>query len=150
MILRIVKYENLKNAIKIAFDEDKKIFEFYDPNSDVANLDEIVEDIYNKIDGYKEFSGGIIAMEVYEKNKLIGYFVYNNKMLISFGLNIAYRQRKYFKEFFNLMKITLGKGFSCMLWSKNIRAIKWLMKMGMMPIKENDFNGNFVTILIYI
>lgn len=150
MIIKKVPYETIKKAIRVAFDEDKKIFDYYDPNSKASNLDEIVDDIYTKIDGYKDLSGGIVAIEIYEKNKLIGYFVTNSKMLVSFGINIAYRQRKYLKEFFNLIKTTLGKGFSCMLWSKNIRAIKYLFKMGMLPIKENDFNGNFVTILIYV
>lgn len=149
MILKIQKYENLKKAIRVAFDEDSKIFEFYDPNKSVSTLDEIVEDIYSKGDSYKGLSEGVIAIEVYEKGKLIGYFFFNNKMLISFGLNVAYRQRKHLKEFFNLIKITIGKGFSCLLWSKNIRAIKYLIKMGMMPINETEFNGNFVTTLIY-
>ena len=150
MILKKVSYETIQNAIKVAFDEDKKIFEFYDPNKNITSLDEIVKDIYSKGAGFSELSDGVIAMEVYEKGKLIGYFFYNNKMLISFALNVAYRQRKYLKEFFSLIKSTIGKGFSCLLWSKNIRAIKYLMKMGMMPINETEFNGNFVTTLIFI
>jgi len=150
MILKKVPYETIQKAIKVAFDEDKKIFEFYDPNKNVTTLDEIVKDIYNKGEGFCKLSNDVIAIEVYEKNKLIGYFFYNKKMLISFGLNVAYRQRKYLKEFFSLIKTTIGKDFSCLLWSKNIRAIKYLIKMGMIPINETEFNGNFVTTLIYM
>jgi hypothetical protein len=67
---------------------------------------------------------------VYDKNKMIGYFVYNpsRKALISFGLNIAYRQRKILKSFWGIIRGELKGKFQAFLWSRNARAIQWLKK----------------------
>ena len=74
---------------------------------------------------------------IYEGNNIIGYFVYTDKQLISFGLNIEYRQRKYLRSFFALIRTELGKGFCCWLHSVNIRGVRWLQKNGMIITKSN-------------
>lgn len=127
MISKIIKYNDLGKAISIVFKEDNNLLEFYDPNVIVGSIEDIVKDVLLKI---KTYDNPIIK-GVFEKNKLIGYYIYINNMLISFGLEKTYRVRKYLKKFFLLLRGDLGKGFICHLWNKNIRAIKWLLKNNM-------------------
>ena len=129
-----ISYNQLRKAIEVSFNNDNFIFDFYDPNSKVENLTEIVDDILNKINTYeKPFYFGI-----YDKEKLIGYFVYKESQLISFALAKEYRVRKYLREFFKIIKNQIKGHFSCVLWAKNTRAIKYLLKHKMEVIKQND------------
>ena len=134
MINKEITYNQLKKAIEVSFNNDNDIFDFYDPNTKVENLKEIVDDILKKINTYeKPFYFG-----VYDKEKLIGYFVYKESQLISFALTKEYRIRKYLREFFRVIKSTIKGHFMVLLWAKNIRAIKYLIKNKMEIIKENE------------
>lgn len=124
----------LQEAIAISFYQDKVAFDMYDPNVKVETLNDIVENILFKIGTYPD----AIFMGIYDKNKLIGYFVYKEKQLISFALAKEYRTRSYLREFFKVIKTTIKGNFMCLLWAKNIRAIKYLMKNKMEIINQND------------
>ena len=127
MIIQSITYKQLPEAIKVSFEKDKDIYDLYDPNVKVENIEDIVKDIYKKLGENELYYKG-----VYEKGRLVGYFAYNaqRQILISFALNVEYRQRKYLKEFYSLIKREIGK-FDCYLYMRNIRAINWLKKMGM-------------------
>lgn len=133
MTSKEITYDQLEAAIRIAFLNDRDIFKFYDKNVIVTNLDELSNDIMEKIKGYPEAK----FMAIYEKDKLIGYFVYMDGTLISFGLNVEYRVRKSLRDFFKHIKKTIKGRFYCTLWSRNIRAVKYLMKQGMQIIDTN-------------
>jgi hypothetical protein len=144
MISKIINNDQFCDAIKIAFDKDDKIFSLYCPLVEVKKLEDIVNDISDRI---KSDVPCATIKGVYDKNKLIGYYVYDLevKSLVSFGLNIEYRKRKYLKEFFSLIRDDLKGRWQILLWSRNIRGIKWLIKNGLKINSEN----NLITHLIY-
>lgn len=144
MYSHLITYKTLKNAISVAFTGDAKIIQFYDPNKQVNSVDEIVDDIYEKVKGHDD--GNLQLHGVYEKGETIGYFVFRGKLLISFSVNVKYRTRSYLKAFFQVIRYCLTGTFTCVLWSRNVRAIKWLVKMGMEVCSHNEL----ITQLIYI
>jgi hypothetical protein len=143
MIAKSINNTQLKEAIRIAFMGDNDIYSLYDPSVEVKNVDEIVVDIIKKVDTHPE----IVTKGIYEKNQLIGYIIYNRVALISFALNINYRLRKYLREFFALIRKEIKGKFNCFLWSKNVRAIKFLVKNGMDIQTETIYGGNLLTAL---
>lgn len=146
MITKTITYEQLVPAIKTVFAEDKAVYDLYDPNVEVKNIDDIVANILQKTTEYK---APVIYKEVYLGNELAGYFFYREGMLISFGLNVKFRTRHYKKDFFRTIKKEIGSHFFCVLWTKNSRAIRYLLKMGMqIKIPSFIFNGHSLTQLI--
>jgi methyl coenzyme M reductase gamma subunit len=135
LIERKITYSQLEKAIQVSFEEDIKIIELYDPNVEVKTIDDVVKSINEKIFEIKDLC---ICKGVYDKGKLIGYYVYTNMLLISFSLSPKYRTRGYLREFFGMIRKDLGKKFVCRLWSKNIRAIKWLLKNDLEVIEDKD------------
>ncbi len=138
MMLKAIEYEKIKPSIRVAFEKDKDIFKYYDPAVSVENIDQIVDDIYRKIG---EYEGELKIYSVCEKNNLVGYIVGRDDRLISFGLSVEYRFRKYLNNFFQVIKGLLGNNFYCLLWSRNIRAAKWLIKNGM---KETFYDNQII------
>lgn len=134
MISKQITYRELKNAISISFTNDDKIFDFFDPNVEVETLEDIVGNVLEKIKTYEN----AIYYGIYENQEIIGYFVYKESQLISFALSMEYRIRKYLREFFKIIRKTIGKHFMCLLWNKNIRAVKFLLKHDMEIINQND------------
>lgn len=140
MISKEITYNQLKEAIRISFENDKHITSVYDPNVKVESIDDIVNDVLRKLSDYPslEYRG------IYDKQKLVGYFVRKGGMLISFSICVEYRVRKFKRNFFSLIKEDFKGMFICFLWSKNVRAIRWLLKMGM----EEMHSDNLLTKLI--
>ena len=143
MTSRELKYEDLKEAIKIALEGDNEIVSLYDPNIEVNSIEDVVNDIYRKLFEIKDFC---ICKGIYDNEKLIGYYSYIEKMLISFSLSSPNRTKKNLHQFFELIQKDLGNKFVCRLWSKNLRAIKWLIKNGFQFVDDE----NKITRLIYI
>lgn len=134
MIAKAITYKELEKAIKIAFDGDDKIYGLYDPNAIVTNLEEISADIVKKIKTHEK----AVLKGIYEKNKLIGFFVRAGGLLVSFSLAMQYRVRKYLNSFWQLIKEEFRGIFKCYLWSKNQRAIKFLCKHGAIITNSNN------------
>ena len=134
MKTKVITYNELKDAISISFRQDKDIYSLFDPNVTVESLEEIVDNVSEKILTYGE---NCHYLGVYEKQRLIGYFTYKEKQLISFALSMPFRQRKYLREFFKIIRTEISGHFMALLWSKNIRAIKYLQKNGMEVINQN-------------
>lgn len=134
MIEKVINGEEFKKAIKAAFDGDTAIFELYCPHIKVTSVDQIVSDIFCRI---RKDEADVTLKGIYEKGELIGYYVYRKDMLVSFAINIRFRTRSYLKELFKLMRRSVGKKFVCFLWTKNIRAIKYLIKNGMTVIGQD-------------
>lgn len=135
MIAQPISYKRLHEALNIAFKDDKDIYKYFDPNVNVEKVEDIVSDIEKKV---KEFGDSVVMKGIYEKGKLVGYFVFLNDLLISFALNVAFRTRSYLRKFFDIIKKEIGHHFVCFLWTRNIRAIKWLLKMGMIEVSTNS------------
>ncbi len=133
MIAKTINNNQLKEAIKVAFEGDNDIVGLYDPHKKIETVEDIVGDVYFKI---SEFSGlaNTSAVEIkglYEKGVLVGYYVFKPSLLISFSLNVQYRTRPYLKAFWGLIKKDLNSKFNCFIWTRNLRAIKFLQKNGM-------------------
>ena len=143
MISEFITYNELYNAIKIAFNEDEAIVDLYDPNVKVSSVDDVSLSVFNKVSEIKHLCD---YKAVYEKNVLIGYYIYSDMLLISFCLQKKYRTRCYLRGFFKLIKKDLGNKFLCRLWSKNKRAIKWLIKNKMEILEDKDN----ITQLVYL
>lgn len=135
MTLKEIPYNQLKQAIRTSFLGDNKIFEMYDVNVTVENVDQIVEDIYQKI---CEYGNEVVLRGVYHEDELIGYMVRMDNLLISFSIAFKFRTKENTNEFFKLIKEDFRSSFFCHLWSINKRAYSWLKRMGMETIFENN------------
>lgn len=144
MTTRKVTYNQLQAAVRIAFENDKDMLRLYDKNIVVNNLEEVVVDVLRKVKEYPTIYPDTVFKSVVDKNKTVGYIVFKEETLISFGLCMEYRKRKYLNEFFGLIRKELRGHFCCTLWSRNIRAVKWLLGMG---LKIYDTNPQ-ITVLI--
>jgi hypothetical protein len=133
MISKPITYDQLEEAIKISFKDDKFAIELYDPNVVVTSVDEIADDIIRKV---KEH-GKVQMKGIYDKNKLVGYFIRGGGMLISFGISVEYRLRQFKRGLFDIIKKDFKGMFVCFLWSKNIRGIRYLEKHGM-KVMDSD------------
>lgn len=134
MNARPITYKQLEQAIKIAFNGDEDIFKYYDSSSKVETVEDIAIDIIKKIQTHDE----IVIKGVYDKNKLVGFYVIARRLLISFSLSVSYRVRKYLNEFWSLIREEFKGVFKCYLWTDNVRAIKFLIKHGMRVTNYNN------------
>lgn len=128
MISKCINNNQFKEAIRTSFDGDTNIYSLYCPLVNVNCVNDIVEDISHRI--CDETKGAIIK-GVYDKNELIGYYVYQKNTLISFALTIKCRTRKYLNSLFSLIRSDLKGHMQAFIWNKNIRAIRYLCKQGM-------------------
>lgn len=128
MTSKSINIEELKEYIDAAFYGDIELLSFYDPSQPVKTIEEACENVYSKIKyNYSDdqFSGIEIGGEK------VGYFVYGNSILISFGINRKYREGISLSHFWGKIKEKLGDTFQCVLYSHNKRAIGWLERCGM-------------------
>ena len=146
MTTKEVTYNEIKKAITIAFMEDKDIVNLYDPNVDVNYVDDVIVNMQDKLGELGEDTKYKI---LYEKGDIAGYYIYNELQLISFSLNVKYRTRKYLRELFNFIKKECQNTFICTLWTKNKRAIRYLIKNGMEVMGQMGKDGN-ETNLVYL
>ena len=143
MTAKGITLTELKIAIEISFAGDREIVKLYDPNVKVESVKDVTDNIFDKIE---KIETGCGIKGVFHREKLIGYFVTYDKILVSFSLAMQYRTRTYLRAFFSLIKDEIGKEIYCRLWTKNTRAIRWLMKNGMIDIHQQDK----ITHLIYL
>jgi len=139
MTTKQLSYDQLKEAVRISFDGDYKILSLYDPNIPVQSLEDVQNDILRKVVGYDKLQ----YIGVYEKGEIVGYYVRNEGMLVSFALSMPYRVRSFKRKFFDIVKRDFKGMFTCFLWSRNQRAIKYLVKCGM-SVQESN---NLLTVL---
>jgi len=137
MTSKVISYETLNDAIRIAFENDEDLLSFYDPNKQLNSIEEIISDVAAKIKTHD--NGELVIRGIYEGTYgLMGYFVFKNRLLISFGMDVKYRNKRCLKTFWKIIKREMNDEVACMLWSKNIRAIKWLAKNGMKVLFANE------------
>lgn len=141
MIAKPITYKEFEQVLYTVFESDDRIYKLYDPKVTINNTEDIVRDIVLKVRTYEN----AVYKGIFEKGKLIGYYVYEDNSLVSFGLNPQYRVRNYLREFFGIIKKELTRPFFCVLHSRNVRAVKYLIKQG---CEINDSNP-LQTQLIY-
>lgn len=124
----------IKHIIKFSFKGDNDILNFCDPKLKEQTLEDLSEDIYNKIIECAEINPNNEFCTVWIDKKKVGYFYlhYNPNVLVSFCINKNYRNASTSKRMFNnIVKKFLGQPFVTYMWERNTRAIKWLEKCGM-------------------
>lgn len=129
-----ISIDELKDFIIAGFFNDYGIFDYYDKGEKIETLEDVYDNVFQKIKTlYPESENyGVLI-----NDKKVGYFSFEENMLISFTLNDAYRMPEYLKEFWSIIKSVVGNNFKCVLYSYNTRAVNWLIKCGMQPILTN-------------
>jgi hypothetical protein len=135
--VEIFEWVELEKCISIAFKDDQKLIEEYhilggtleDCVRDtklkiIEESDRITLDWYKVLDDYGLIIGFLVVSDTY-------------KLLYSFGLNIDSRE-EYKKEFFDKVSSMFEGEFTCGLWGKNERAIRFLENMGMEVITQDE------------
>lgn len=130
-----------EDYIRLAFDGDDDILQFFDPTVEVSSLDDIVSNISKKIEEY---------YEQFDDVKFFGfdggYVCYCDGFLFSFGINFSKRKSC---KLWDIILEKLGGDFRCLLWGRNTRAINWLIKNGMSICGHHEYKGESITELNY-
>jgi hypothetical protein len=135
--VEILEVSELESCINAAFEGDQKLIDEYHIVG--GTLGDCVRDTRVKIveesiritlDWYKVLD---------DYNDIIGFFVISKtyKLLYSFGLNINTREN-YKNRFFEELSYLFEGEFTCGLWKKNSRAIRFLENMGMKVVMEDE------------
>lgn len=130
-----------RDYIDKAFLGDEKIYEFFDPTATVKNHDDIINNVSDKILEYEDLFEGF-AFHGFDN----GYVCYMPGMLFSFGINVSERKTN---RLWDEITKCLNGDFVCLLWSKNTRAINWLVKNGVVIEDEFEYENNKITKLNY-
>ncbi len=129
-----INTDELREYLDNAFEDDYEILKCYDKKYKVKTINDVCDNVQEKIFFLPEPKTIIGILDGKEK---VGYFVFSPELLISFGLNKQYRNEKNLKEFFELIKQQIGNNFKCILFDYNTRAIQWLEKCGLNVLIDN-------------
>lgn len=134
MISLNISLQEMQPFVEAAFLLDTELLKYYDKGEKITRLEDIPGNILKKIE--KHYPDAI-CVGLLLNDTPVGYFVYQFINLISFGLDKNYRNSTYLKEFWEIIKATVGNDFSCVLYDYNTRAIQWLEKCGMEVTLKN-------------
>lgn len=132
----------LRDYVEVAFVDDEDLIKFYDKSVHVEKTQDMVNNTHQKIVEYEEHFKECNSYGLEINNEKVGYFftTRNPNMLVSFGMNKAYRNKMNLKTMYEAIYNELGGSFHCYLFSHNKRAIKWLERCGM-NVSPNEFNN---------
>lgn len=140
MEVKRINIKDFHEYVYNAFFDDYELVEFYDRSANVKTTNEAIDNVCFKI---KESYPDARIYGVVKDGIKVGYFVTKENLLISFGMNIKYRNKIVLAEFWKQIQSRLGNKFHSMLYSHNSRAIEWLKKSGM------KIEFDHITILSY-
>jgi hypothetical protein len=122
------------NNITEYFSGDTELLNFFDPASSASTVEEAANEVYHKLIEFSRTDKCSFA-----RNEM-GYVFYckHKKILLSFCVKPAYRNKENLEKFGEFIKEKLGNHFGCYLYNRNTRAIGFLKKMGMYEIDSND------------
>jgi len=133
------------SAIRAAFDGDDDIRDYCDEDNSDKTPEGVADDVYEKLLDYEELVDGVFKTLMVNEEE-VGFVYYFGDVLVSFGVNKAYRDRDFLTSLFEDMKRWMGGEFITFMWKRNERAIKWFEKCGM---KKEDFELDNVIKLRY-
>jgi hypothetical protein len=146
MYKEIVKEQDYEQIVRDTFENDYELFEFY--HYITGDKNKALNDTIHKIVNFKNEvpNANYEFFAVKQEDDVIGYFtIANNKILHSFGLHINSRNKQNLNDFIRLIKEE--KVELCMLFSKNKRAINFLIKNGFVLQNEIEYDSDKITIL---
>jgi hypothetical protein len=135
-----INIDQFNDYVYNAIIDDEEIIEYYDRSVGVKSTLDAINNIVEKIKN--NYSDAIIYGIIFEGKK-IGYFVYRDNLLVSFGISVKHRNKETLTVFWEQIKNRLGNNFHSLLYSHNIRAIEWLKKSGMKILFDH------ITVLSY-
>jgi len=118
------------SAIYAAFVGDDDVCNHCDPDAEDKTPDGISLDVYGKLMDWEDVCFGTFK-KVKVEGKEAGFVYCFDDILVSFGVNKAYRNKDFLSSFFADIVETMGGDFVTFMWERNTRAIKWLEKNGM-------------------
>lgn len=134
MRTQIIDIDQLIEYIDAALLSDHDLIQYFDRNAGVKTPEQCCSKIWGKI---MESHPDAVLIGVLHGDKKIGYYVFKDNTLISFGLSPDYRNRLFTEQFWNCIKDEFTGTFQCALYSYNTRAIEWLRKCGMEVLFAN-------------
>lgn len=114
--------------VYVAYKDDKDLWNKYHVEK-LTLVDAVVSTLK-----MVEISAAEMELNYYKvrmEDENIGYVVVSGNHLYSFGINIHWRTKEILKEWWELVTGILGESFTCLLFSNNERAIKYLKNRGM-------------------
>jgi hypothetical protein len=144
-IVTILPTEDLSWYVRRAFEDDQALLDTYHLVN--GTLDECVSSTMDEI--FKIVMASPFAIErcaIYEGKTLIGFMVLAPSCLISFGIHHAYRKKEILLEWWSKTVVMLNHEFVTWLFTKNTRAINFLVRNGMVIEKEE----NGIASLLYL
>ena len=138
-MIKIEKISNfeLRDLVEIAYRGDSDLLDKY--WGDDFSLEEAVNETMWMINEVAK-EAPMEYFVVLKDDEEIGYVCKIPNNLYSFGININYRTKDNLSEFWERVKDVMADGFICMLFPQNVRAIKWLKKMGMIEVEGVENN----------
>ena len=121
--------------IYIAFAEDKDLLVKYHTRE--KTLDELISNLIGDIEVVCDVMGMKCYAVVFD-GEPIGFSVFNDVLLFSFGIEIHFRRKDILIEWFGELKKKMSSGFATCLYNENERAISFFKKNGMHVKVEND------------
>lgn len=133
--LQSISIDELKEYVYLAFDNDNELSEKYH-KIEGASITDCVDETYRTIID----TSSMIDLEHYivlEGENKIGYTCLSKNLLYSFGINVLYRTKYNLIQWIDLVKEKLNYDFICLLWSKNTRAINFMLNNGLVVKEDN-------------
>lgn len=141
--LKKISVGELPNLVQIAFKGDEELFnKYYQFKMDeMGCVNTTLLKIYEtaklkKLNYYK----------VVYSQKPIGFVVYFDNLLYSFGIELKHRKKDILLHWWDKITKTMPKQFACMLYAHNERAINFLKRNGMEVMDENA-EENIITLV---
>ena len=134
MTIHSINIDKLREYVDATFEGDDDILFYYDKKEKVKTIPEACENIVNKI-GIVYNGSELRGIKI--NGHKVGYFVYTDELLISFGLNKCYRNKAILTDMWEHIKLEVGDEFQCLLYSYNVRAVDWLRRCGMDVLFDN-------------
>jgi len=132
--VEFIQSEELHDFVDITLRGDTEIVNLFDKAANVKTNLDCIENVCYKVKKYHPLAK---CRGVYFDNKPVGYYVFEEDALVSFGLSPDYRNDENTTKLFECIKNEMGNDFTCFLYSNNKRAIKWLQKQGMVKTFDN-------------
>ena len=135
-LVEISKEQQLLEGIAIGFFDDTDLIEKYH-NKGISYYDSVNDTLGNILECSVLYS--MQWYEIWVGEAKVGYTVLSRpyNFLYSFAINKSYRIPYLLSEWFEEVSVLLQNNFVCTLWSKNKRAIDFLITNGM-TISENN------------
>jgi hypothetical protein len=132
-LLAAIEDKNLYDFVRIGFDGDNDLRNYYDESCNVIDHEDMVMNTVEKLKEYPSFFKNTKSYKINLDEKCVGflYIVKNPNMLVSFAISKYFRTKEVLISFFEVIKSKLNDDFTCILFKKNSRAISWLKKCGM-------------------